>query len=181
MGSPLRQMIRVFFVSGTLAAISSSISTLSISDMMTMRGRRRLSLAITSSETTSKIEGDQLKMIVWSCSSTSERPLRSSSSLPSRPVLSTPISAETTKMPANVTSSITSRKPQPASPPIVPESRVRISDAQVPSMKPIGASPAGEIWVMARNAPAIAMRASETRPSQPISATVPAAMLLSNA
>ena len=63
-GSPLRQMMRVFLVFGTLSAISSSISTLSFSDMTTMRGRLRLSLAMTSSEMTSKIEGDQLKMIV---------------------------------------------------------------------------------------------------------------------
>ena len=68
--------------------------------MMTMRGRLRLALATTSSEMMSKIDGDQLRMIVWSFSSTRERPLRSSSSLPSMPALSTPISAETMKMPA---------------------------------------------------------------------------------
>ena len=48
-------------------------------------------------------------------------------------------------------------------------------------MKPIGSSPAGAMRVRARNAPAIAMITSETRPSQPISAIVPAAMVLSNA
>ena len=34
--------------------------------MMTMRGRRRLALAMTSSEMMSKIDGDQLRMMVWS-------------------------------------------------------------------------------------------------------------------
>ena len=76
----------------------------------------------------SKIEGDQLRMMVWSASSTCERPLRSSSSLPSMPEERMPIRVETTKMPASVTTSMTMRKPQPASPPMVPASSVRISD-----------------------------------------------------
>ncbi len=45
--------------------------------------------------------------MVWSFSSTSERPLRSSSSLPSMPEDRTPISVATTKMPPSVTASIT--------------------------------------------------------------------------
>ena len=43
--------------------------------MMTMRGRRRLSLAMVSSEMMSKIEADQLRMMVWSFSSTSRAAL----------------------------------------------------------------------------------------------------------
>ena len=63
-GSPERQMIRVFLRSSTLSAISSSISTLSLLAMMTMRGFFRLSLAMTSSEMMSKIEADQFRMMV---------------------------------------------------------------------------------------------------------------------
>ena len=178
--SPLRQMMRVLPVDGSLAAISSSISTLSLLAMITMRGFLRLALAIVSSEIISKIDGDQLKIIVWSFSSTSERPLRSSSSLLSIPALRTPISAETMKIPANVTSSITMRKPQPASPPIVPESKVRISDSHVASTKLNGWLPSGATWVTARNAPATAIIMSDISASQPISAIGPLAIVLSN-
>ena len=87
-------------------------------------------LAMTSSEMMSKIDGDQLRMMVWSFSSTRERPLRNSSSLLSMPARSTPIRAETTKMPPSVTTSMTRRKAQPVSPPMVPVSSVRISASQ---------------------------------------------------
>ena len=148
--------------------------------MMTMRGRLRLALATASSEMMSKIDGDQLRMIVWSFSSTRERPLRNSSSLLSTPALSTPISAETMKMPPSVTISMTMRNAQPTSPPIVPASRVRISDSQNASMNDNGEPPSGVIPVTARSAPAMMMISSETTASQPISAIGPAAMDLSN-
>ena len=179
-GSPLRQITRVLRRVGTLAAISSSISTLSLLAMMTMRGRLRLALATASSEMMSKIDGDQLRMIVWSFSRTRERPLRNSSSLLSTPALSTPISAETMKMPPSVTISMTMRNAQPTSPPIVPESRVRISDSQNASMNDNGEPPSGVIPVTARSAPAMMMISSETTASQPMSAIGPAAMVLSN-
>ncbi len=121
----------------------------------------------------SKIEGDQLRMIVWSLSRTRERPLRSSSSLLSTPALSTPISAETTKMPPSVTTSMTMRNAQPASPPIVPESSVRISDSQNASTNDSGEPPSGVIPVTARKAPAMMMISSERTASQPISAIGP--------
>ena len=179
-GSPERQITRVLRRLGTLAAISSSISTLSLSAMMTMRGRRRLALAMLSSLRMSKTDADQLKMMVWSFSSTSERPLRSSSSLPSSPVESTPISAETMKMPPSVTASITARKPQPVSPPIVPESSVRISASHAASPKPIGSLPSGAIRSSAITPAAMAMTISDSTASQPMSAIGPAAIDLSN-
>ena len=100
--------------------------------------------------------------------------------LASMPALSTPISAETTKMPPSVTASMTSRNPQPASPPMVPESRVRISDSQMPSTKLSGSPPSGAMRVSARNAPAIGDDDQRKTASQPISAIGPAAMVLSN-
>ena len=149
--------------------------------MMTMRGRRRLWLAMVSSAMMSKIEADQLRMMVWSFSSTSERPLRSSSSLPSRPVESTPISAETMKMPPSVTASMTTRKPQPASPPMVPLSRVRIRLSHMASPKLSESPPSGAMRNSARIAEAATITASEITASQPISAIGPAAIDLSKA
>ncbi|CAN7469707.1 hypothetical protein LJR245_003096 [Rhizobium leguminosarum] len=129
---------------------------------------------------TSKIEGDQLKMIVWSFSSTCERPLRRSSSFSSRPELSTPIRAEKTKMPDMVTTRETPRKGQPISPPIVPASMVRISDSQAPSTKLRCSPPSGAMPVSASTRPAAMMTTSDITASQPIRAIGPAAMLLSN-
>ena len=53
---------------------------------------------------------DQPRIRVWPCSSTSERPLRRSSILPSMPDVSTPISVLTMKMPPRVTPSMVRRK-----------------------------------------------------------------------
>ena len=128
----------------------------------------------------SKIEADQLRMMVWSFSSTSERPLRNSSSLPSRPELNTPISADTTKMPPSVTASMTQRKAQPASPPMVPESSVRIRLSHTASPKSSGPPPSGAIANSTITAPATTITISEITASQPISAIGPAAMDLSN-
>ena len=90
------------------------------------------------------------------------------------------MSADTTKMPASVTNSMTRRKAQPVSPPIVPESSVRISDSQNASKKFSGSPPSGAMRVTARKAAAAMMISREATASQPISAMGPAAMLLSN-
>ena len=63
-GSPERQMIWTLPVLPTLAAISSSISTLSLSARMTIRGLASLSLAMHSSLMMSKMEADQFRMMV---------------------------------------------------------------------------------------------------------------------
>ena len=98
--------MRVPWVSGTLARISSSISTLSLSARTTTTGRRRLSLAIESSRRMVKIESDQPRTTVWSDSSTIERPRRRSASLVSMPAAITPIRALTMKRPPIVRASI---------------------------------------------------------------------------
>ena len=54
-----------------------------------------------------------------------------------------PIRVETMKMPPIVTSSMMMRKPQPASAPMVPASRVRISEAQKASGKSSGCAALG--------------------------------------
>ena len=84
-------------------------------------------------------------------------------------------------MPASVTASMSRRKAQPVSPPIVPASRVRISDSHEPSSTPIGSPPSGAMPVIASTMPATTMTASETTASQPMSAIGPAAMDLSKA
>ncbi len=83
-------------------------------------------------------------------------------------------------MPEMVTKRDTPRKLQPMSPPIVPASMVRISDSQAASMKPTGSPPSGAIPVRDRKRPAMTMTIKEISASQPISATAPPAMLLSN-
>ena len=98
-GSPERQTIEVRPVFGRRARISSSISPLSRSARMTIALRLTFALATTSSETTVKISCDQPRMTVCPDSTTRERPLRSSASLPSSPVLMMPISALMMKMP----------------------------------------------------------------------------------
>ena len=145
-----------------------------------MYDRLRLWLAMASSEMMSKTEGDQLRMIVWSRSRTFERPLRSSSSLPSMADDSTPMRVEKMKMPATVIASAMMRKPQPLSPPIVPASMERISAAQAASIKSSGSLPFGAIAVTAMTMAAKMMTRSEISPSQPIRATGPEAMDLSN-
>ena len=66
---------------------------------------------MTSSEMMGKIWADQPRMTVWPRSTTFERPLRSASIWASMPVVSTPMSALTTKMPPIVTASMAKRKP----------------------------------------------------------------------
>ena len=137
----------------------------------------------TSSVTIAKTCGDQPRITVWSLSTTCERPLRSSSSLPSMPLVSTPISVLTTKMPPRVTASIESRNGQlPVSPPMVPASSVRMSDIQATSTKPTGRPSAGGAHRAAHTGNAMTtMSAAEATASQPMSAGVPRERVLSKA
>ena len=180
-GSPLRQITSTPFSFGAFLAISSSISTLSRSARIAIRAVFPSVFASESSDRMSTIDGDQLRITVWPVSSTRERPLRSSAIFASSPLESTPIKAENTKMPAMVTTSITMRYGQPLSSPTVPLSSVRISDSQPVSMKSCGrCSPSGAMPTITMNRLAATMIASDTAASHPISATVPADMLLSN-
>lgn len=116
---------------------------------------------------------------MWFVSTTRERPLRSSLSLPSRPVLITPMSALMTKIPPNVTASIPRRNPaEPVSPPIVPASRVRMRLAQSRSGRVIP-SPVRPIIVMISEIAKMPIAETTNRPA--ISAIVPRAMKLSKA
>ena len=76
---------------------------------------------------------------------------------------------------------ITARKPQPTSPPIVPESSVRIRLCQKPSIKPSDSPSSGAIWVTFRIVAANVTTRKEITASQPIKDTVPRDKLLSNA
>ncbi|MPM47620.1 hypothetical protein SDC9_94331 [bioreactor metagenome] len=89
---------------------------------------------------------------------------------------------EITNTPPMVTNSMAMRKPQPVSPPMVPASRVRISDSQAASMKPMVSppSPTG-ILKSEITAPATIMMTSERMPNQRISAPVPFENVLSTA
>ena len=94
-GLPVRQTRRVLPVEPILSRSSSSISTLSLSAKMAIQERGWLALAITNSEMMVKIWGDQPKITVCPSSMTSERPLRSSSTFPSIPLVKTPMIAPT--------------------------------------------------------------------------------------
>ena len=96
------------------------------------------------------------------------------------PELSTPIRVEKTKMPASVTSSMISRKVQPMSPPTVPASMVRISDSQTASAKDSGEPPSCVMPPMVMMLAKMTTMTSEMIASHPMSAPVPAAMVLSN-
>ncbi len=131
-GLPERQTTLVVLKSATRSRSSSSISTLSLGPRITTVARRWFSLAVASSETMVKTRGDQPRIRVWFFSSTRERPLRSSSIFSSITPERAPIRVLITKMPPKVTASIEKRNDQlPVSPPMVPASRVRISDIQV--------------------------------------------------
>ena len=176
-GSPVRQTIRVRPVDPTLSRISSSITTLSFGARTTMHARGRLAFAWTSSEMTVKICCDQPRITVWPASMTRERPLRSSSSFPSMPLLMTPIRALMTKMPPKVTASIPARKSSgPWSPPMVPESRVRRSAIQSRSPRPYSPPVA-----RATTIETMTMTAADASARPPMSAIVPRAMKLSKA
>ena len=115
-------------------------------------------------------------MTVWSDSITRERPLRSSSSLSSMPLFSTPMSVLTMKMPPSVTTSIATRKPTPASPPMVPASSVRIRLSHMASPRPSAGSSGGRIWPTVKIRPATKIISAEIIASPRIKATVPLAM-----
>ncbi|MFC6936519.1 hypothetical protein ACFQHO_43830 [Actinomadura yumaensis] len=156
------------------------MSTLSRSARIATQERRRPWLASASSAITVKTWSDQPSTTVWSRSTIRDRPLRSSAILPSRPVVSTPMSELTMKMPPTVAASIRARNgPDPSSPPIVPGSRVRsrlrqTTPAQCPlrSASP-GASSTARLATTTMSTP-------EARPSQPMRAGVPLDMVLSN-
>jgi hypothetical protein len=95
------------------------------------------------------------------------------------PLLRTPMRAEMTKTPPRVTPSMTTRKPQPVSPPIVPESSVRIRLSHAASTKPGGSPPSWASRPSETIAAATRTMARETTPSPPMRAMVPRAMRLS--
>ena len=84
-------------------------------------------------------------MTVWFSSRRRECPFRRSSSLASMAEDKIPIKVLITNTPPMVTMSMAIRNPQPASPPMVPASSVRIRLRQNASQKPNGDSPSGEI------------------------------------
>ena len=154
--------------------------TLSSGARMAMQASERLAFAVRSSFTTVKICSDHPRITTWSVSTTRERPLRSSSSRFSRPVVRTPMRALTRKMPPMVTRNMTSRKPHPASPPMVPASRVRMRLSQAPSTNPGGVSPSGAMPKREMASAPPRMTTREARPSPSRRAPEPRAMRLSN-
>ena len=139
---------------------------------------RWLAFAPTSSLMIVKTCWFQPRMTVWPDSITRERPLRRSSRRFWMPVLMMPIRALMTKIPPSVTTSIAPRNvAEPASPPIVPESRVRIRPIQMtsktdrswPALVPSPAPVATTITAT------ITISSAETRNSPRIRAMVPRA------
>lgn len=142
-GLPERQTMRVLRVSGTRSRMASSISTLSaVARMTTATGPLRLALASTSSAMTWKTCAFHPRMSVCPFSSTSERPLRRSSSRLSSPVFRMPMSAPKTNIPNRLTTSMTATKNGglPVSP-LTPGSIVcmRFSHSRAPTPSPSGA------------------------------------------
>lgn len=179
-GSPVRHTMRVRPRSPTRSRIASSISTLSRLARIATHDLRLLWLASTSSATTVKTCSDQPSSTVWPCSTTRDRPLRSSAILPSSPVVITPISELTMKIPPTVARSISPRNgPVPVSSPIVPGSRVRSRLRQtMPGQLPLSALSSGATMTAA--VATTTTSAAEARPSQPMSAGVPFDMVRSN-
>ena len=127
----------------------------------------------------SKTCGDQPRMTVWLSSSTIDRPWRSSSILPVMPVLMTPMSVATTKMPPRVTVSIASTNMTlPESPPIVPGSSVRSRLSQRIWMKsmPSVVELSRSVPVIQTTADTVTMTSSDRTNRPRISAIVPRAM-----
>ncbi len=179
-GLPERQITRVRPVSPRRDLISSSMSALSRSARMTTRERRWPWLALTSSSMTVNTCSDQPSRIVWPCSMRRDLPLRSWAMRFSRPVVSTPISELTMKMPPMVTVSIRPRNTGlPVSPPMVPGSMARIRVIHVtPSQPPFFSV---SMWVkLATRAVTSAMSTIDAKPSQPIKAGVPRSIVPSN-
>jgi hypothetical protein len=182
-GLPVLHTTFVFFVEPTRPRISSSISTLSFSASTAMQAPfLRFSFAVVSSLMIVKIWGDQPRMTVWSCSTTNERPLRSSSTFCSIPLVRTPMRVLTTKTPPRVMTNIEMRKGQlPESPPIVPASSVRMSPIQAiwtkPSFAPSSAD--GAMFVRSTTADTAAIRIRERTKSQRMSAMAPFDIVLS--
>ncbi len=86
-----------------------------------------------------------------------------------------------TKMPPKVTSSMLMRNAQPVSPPMVPESSVRIKLCQIASVKLSCSPPSGDIPTTVTNPAITTTTSAESRPSRPIRAIVPRDMVLSKA
>jgi hypothetical protein len=81
------------------------------------------------------------------------------------PLLMTPISELTMKMPPRVTNSMVKRKPVPSSPPMVPESSVRMRLSHAASKNPGAASaPPGRIPKRTTTRLANTIRLSDARP-----------------
>jgi hypothetical protein len=113
---------------------------------------------------------------------TFERPLRISSMRASRPALSTPISADTTKMPPMVMAKLVSRKGQlPASPPRAPASMARMSAYHSVSTKLLSATSSGMMPKAMTTMAYTTIIRNVTTASQAIRARVPLAMELSKA
>ncbi len=179
-GSPVRQMTLVLPRLPAATRISSSISTLSLSASTTMLARPLDSLAMANSCTMEWILEFQPRMRVWSDSRTRDLPLRSSSILVSKAPDTMPIRLATMIRPPTVITSISARKPQPASPPIVPGSRVRISPPHRMSMKSPSPALSGKARKTHTSTLTTTTSAMVARPNRPISAMVPRDIQLSN-
>jgi hypothetical protein len=118
---------------------------------------------------------------VWPVSITIDRPLRSSSRRASSPVVSTPMSALTMKMPPNVIRSISPRNGiPPLSPASVPGSSECMNAAQMAPNSPRWAPSASVGATRTRTSPPTRIITPVTAASQAISAGVPRDIVLSN-
>ncbi len=117
---------------------------------------------------------------MWSLSRTRERPLRSSSTLLSKALVSTPIRLAMMKMPPRVTTSMSERKPQPcvAAHGAGVEGAHQTTPEDVDEVAVVGVS--GNARNTHTRTLTTATSAMVARPSRPINAMVPRDIQLSN-
>jgi hypothetical protein len=178
-GSPVRQTMRVEPVSAMRARTASSMSVFDSSDSTTMAASFWLALASISSERIENSRDDQPRTSTWPVSSTGLRPLPRLAMRWSMLDAMRPMSDVKTKMPARVTTSVTIRRPHPASPENVPGSKTRSRACQKDSTKLAESPSAMPSPKSATTAAATKRKSSVARPSQPMSTQGPRARLLS--
>lgn len=156
------------------------MASLSLSARIAMTDPRSLACAWTSSVMIVKTWSDQPRITMCPVSMTRDLPLRSRSNLVMSPLASTPTSALTMKIPPSDAANISAMNGAlPVSPATLPGLSVRMSVAHSMPAKPsCSAASAGVSHRLSRVTSRINPR--EIRPSQPIRATVPFDMAVSN-
>lgn len=118
---------------------------------------------------------------MWPDSMTRLRPLRNCAILSSKAPETMPIRLATMIRPPTVTTNISSRKPHPASAPIVPGSRVRIRLPHTTSQKSPSSASSGNAFSTITSTATAKTKPTVARASRPMIATGPRDITLSKA